>query len=151
MGSNNIALLLCGTCRGMTRELTSKVLSKYKEALQVVPISCPAEMDPFVVIKMLKTNWAGIIVACPRDACCCPNNRKVIKRRELVRDILPIFDLEKERYRIVDVSPFDFITLDRVIIEMFDQIKLLDTAKNWDRQISSGFNGEIGYPLQIIN
>lgn len=150
MVNNNIALLLCGTCRGMTRELTSRVLEKYKDSLQVVSVDCPAEMDPFVVLKMLKTGWSGIIVACPRNACCCPKNRKMIKRREMVRDILPVFNLEKERYRNVNVSPFDFSTLDKVIQEMVAHIELLDGNKDFDR-ITTELDREIHIPMQIVN
>lgn len=151
MVSDNIALLLCGTCRGMTRELTKKVLTKYRDSIQVVPVDCPAEMDPFVVVKMLKTGWAGVIVACPRNACCCPKNRNIIKRREMVRDILPVFDLDKEQYRIVNVSPFDFSTLDSVIEEMVAQIKMLVHSRGYGEQISAGMSREHNYTVQVIN
>lgn len=150
MVNNNIALLLCGTCQGMTRELTTKVIANHKDSLQVVPLDCPAEMDPFAVIKMLRTNWAGVIIACPRSACCCPKNRKLIKRREMVRDLLPVFDLEKERYRLVNVSPFDFLTLNRVIKEMSVQINLLEGARGYGH-LTTGFNREIDVSMQIIN
>ena len=120
----------------MTRELTSQAISKYRESLQVVPVDCPAEIDPFFVIKRLKNTWSGVIVACPRNACCCPKKQKIIKRRELIRDILPVFDLEKERYRIVDVAPFDFTTLDGVIDEMLAQINMLDNVRNYGESIS---------------
>lgn len=148
--SSNIALLMCSTCRGMTGELMHKVLAKYKDSLQVVPVDCPAETDPFVIIKMLKTNWAGIIVACPRNACCCPKNRKVIRRREMIGDILPVFDLEKERYKVVNVSPFDFSSLDRIIEEMVGQIGLLGRAREYG-QLTSAMDRELDMPQQIIN
>lgn len=147
---NNIALLVCGTCQGMTRELKNNVMAKHKDILRVVPVDCPAEMNPFVIIKMLRTNWAGIIVACPRNACCCPKNQKVLKRREMVRDLLPVFEMEKERYRIVNVSPFDFSTLDRAINEMSAQINLLENARGFSH-ISAGFSRGANVPMQIIN
>lgn len=150
MVNNKIALLMCGTCQCMSRELTYKVLQKHKDSLQIVSVNCPAEMDPFVAIKMLKTNWSGIIVPCLCNTCCCPKNQKAIKRREMIRNILPVFDIVKERYRVLNISTIDFSTLDSFIEEMIEQIKLLDETKHFG-QLAVGISRETNIPLQLIN
>jgi len=113
-----ILLFMCNNCKGMTDKLLPEIQLHFSDNLRVLPVTCPSQIDPFVFIKLLKKCCDGIVVACPKDACCCPENKKVIKRREIVKDILPIFGLDREQFQVASVSPFDWPELIQVIEQM---------------------------------
>lgn len=119
-----ILLLMCSNCKGMTDKLLPEVQLRFSEKLRVVPIACPAQIDPFAFIKILKNCCQGAIVACPKNACCCPDNRKAIKRREMVRDILPVFGLNREQFQIASVSPFAGKELIEIVEQMLTFIQM---------------------------
>ena len=118
-----VLLLICNNCRGMTAKLLPEIMLNFSESLRVLPVNCPSQIDPFAFIKLLKNSVDGVVVACPQDACCCPENKKVMKRREIVKDILPVFGLHGEQFQIASVSPFGGQELTQVIHQMLDLIK----------------------------
>ncbi len=116
--NTQILLFMCNNCKGMKDKLLPEIQLHFSDNLRVMPVTCPSQIDPFVLIKLLKKSCDGIVVACPKDACCCPENKKVIKRREIVKDILPIFGLDREQFQVASVSPFGWPELIQVIEQM---------------------------------
>ncbi|PKM47815.1 MAG: hypothetical protein CVV03_01135 [Firmicutes bacterium HGW-Firmicutes-8] len=123
-GYPQILLFMCSNCKGMIDKLLPEVQLQFSKNLKVLPISCPSQIDPLAFIKILKKCCEGIIVACPKDACCCPENKKVIKRREMVKDILPVFGLHKEQFQVASVSPFAEKELIEIIEQMLTFLKM---------------------------
>lgn len=126
MVSNNpqILLLMCNNCQGMTGKLLPDLMLRFSDNIKVLPVSCPSQIDPFSIIKLLKNSCAGVITACPKDACCCPENKKLMKRREIVKDILPLFGFHREQFQIASVSPFGGDELMKIIEQMMSLINL---------------------------
>lgn len=122
--SPQILLLICDKCHGMTANLMPEITVRFAE-LRVLPVSCPAQVDSFAVIKLLKKSVDGVIVACPKDACCCPENKKMLKRREIVKDILPVFDLYREQFQIASISPFAAEELNVLIETLVEFLKTI--------------------------
>ncbi|MDT3699524.1 MAG: hydrogenase iron-sulfur subunit [Thermincola sp.] len=122
--SPQILLMICDKCTGMTAKLMPETTVRFSE-LRVLPVSCPAQVDSFAIIKLLKKSVDGVIVACPRDACCCPDNKKLLKRREIVKDILPVFDLHREQFQIASISPLAARELNVLIEQMKEFLKTL--------------------------
>lgn len=122
--SPQVLLLVCDKCHGMTANLMPEITVRFSE-LRVLPVSCPAQVDSFAVIKLLKKSVDGVIVACPKDACCCPGNKKILKRRELVKDILPVFDIHREQFQIASISPFAAEELNVLIEQMLEFLKTI--------------------------
>lgn len=122
--SPQILLLMCDKCHGMTTKLLPEITIQFSE-LRVLPVSCPTQVDPFAIIKLLKKSVDGVIVACPKDACCCPGNKKVLKRREMVKDILPVFNLHREQFQIASVSPLAAEELRTIIEKMLEFLKTI--------------------------
>jgi len=119
-----ILLLVCNNCSGMTQKLLPDIQLRFSENLKVLGVSCPSQLDPFAFIKLLKKCTDGVIVACPKDACCCPDDKKIMKRREIVKDILPVFGLHREQLQIASVSPFGEEPLTDVIEGMMSLIRM---------------------------
>jgi coenzyme F420-reducing hydrogenase delta subunit len=122
--SPQILLLICDKCHGMTANLMPEINVRFSE-LRVLPVSCPAQVDSFAVIKLLKKSVDGVIVVCPKEACCCPGNKKMLKRREIVKDILPVFDLHREQFQIASISPFASEELKVLIEQLFEFLKTI--------------------------
>ncbi len=118
-----VLLFICKNCKGMTDKLLPEIQLHFSHSLKVLPVTCPSQIDPFVYIKLLKKSCDGIIMACPKDACCCPENKKVIKRREIVKDMLPIFGLDREKFQVASVSPFYWSELMNIVKQMMALIK----------------------------
>lgn len=121
-----VLLLLCSNCAGMPAKLIPEIKNRYAENIKVESVNCPSEIDAFMFIKMLRESVDGIVVACPKAACCCPDNRKVIRRKQLVRDILPIFGLHREQFQIASVSPLGGQELMEIIEQMLAFVKTLE-------------------------
>lgn len=122
--SPQILLLVCDKCHGMTANLMPEINVRFSE-LRVLPVSCPAQVDSFAVIKLLKKSVDGVIVACPKETCCCPGNKKMLKRREIIKDILPVFDLHREQFQIASISPFAAEELHTMIKQMLEFLKTI--------------------------
>jgi len=121
-----ILLLVCNNCAGMTGKLLPEIKMKYADNVRVLAVTCPSQIDPFAIMKLLKESVEGIIVACPQQTCCCPENKKVMKRREMVKDILPVFGLHKEQFQLASVSPFAGEELIKIIEQMLTFAKTLN-------------------------
>lgn len=124
---NKIVLLMCNNCKGMTDKLLPEIHLHFMENIHVLPVECPSQVDAFAVIRMLKNCADGVIIACPRNACCCPSNKKSIRRWELVKDMLPIFGYSREQLQIASVSPLDGKKLTNMIDQMLVFINLSKT------------------------
>jgi len=127
--STQILLLICDKCHGMTANLMPEITVRFSE-LRVLPVSCPAQVDSFAVIKLLKKSVDGVIVACPKDACCCPGNKKILKRRGIIKDILPLFDLHKEQFQIASIAPFAAEELNVLVEQMLEFLKTIDSESD---------------------
>lgn len=123
-GNNKIVLLTCNNCTGMAKKLLPEIRLRYSEYLSVLPVDCPASFEPFVIIKLLKNCSDGVIVVCPKDVCCCPKNKSVMKRREIFRDILPVFGLHSEQLKIASISPLGGNKLIGIIEQMLSFISI---------------------------
>ncbi len=128
--SPQVLLLMCSICQGMTAKLLPEIRLHFSQQVRVFPITCPSQIDPFAFIKLLKNSVDGVIVACPKETCCCPENKKVLKRREIVKDILPVFGLHREQFHVASVSPFAGQELIAIIEHMLNFIKI--TFQNKD-------------------
>lgn len=125
-----VLLLMCNNCKGMTAKLLPEIQLQFSEKLRVLPVTCPSQIDPFAVVKLLKKSVNGVIVACPKETCCCPENKKVIKRREIIKDILPIFGLHPEQFQLASVSPFGDKELSAVIEQMINILSFSEQNEN---------------------
>ncbi len=108
----------------MTDKLLPEVYLRFSDKIRVMAIGCPYQMDSFLVIRLLKQCSDGVIIACPQDVCCCPINKSVIKRREVIKDILPVFGFHKEQLVLANVSPLDGPKLIQKIEQMINFINL---------------------------
>lgn len=130
-GNPTILLLMCNTCSGMTGKLLPEIRLRYADNVRVLPVTCPSQIEPFAFIKLLKESVDGIVVACPRRACCCPDNRKVMKRREMVRDILPLFGLHRDQFYLASVSPFGGQEMIEIIEQMLALVKMIKPVDDY--------------------
>lgn len=121
---NRIVLLMCNYCKGMTEKLLPEIYLRFSDKLKVLPIECPSQMESFAVIKLLKECADGVIIACPQGVCCCPANKSVIKRREIIRELLPVFGFNREQFQLASVSPLDTQKLVEIIEQMLTFINL---------------------------
>ncbi len=122
-GNPLVLLLMCSSCKGMSEKLLPEVQFRFAENVRVMAVSCPSELDPFVFVKLLRKSCDGLVVACPRDACCCPENKAIMKRREIIKDILPVFGLHREQFKIASVTPYGKEQLFQTIDDMIEFLK----------------------------
>lgn len=120
-----ILLFMCNDCKGLTEKVFPDLQMKFAENIRVLPIECPSQIEPWAVIKLLEKSCNGVIIACPKDKCCCPANKKIVKRRETVKDILPVFGLHREQFQIASVSLFGHDELVNIIENMLAFLKTL--------------------------
>lgn len=121
---SRIVLLMCNNCKGMTEKLLPDIYLRFSSTLKVLPVECPSQMESFAVIKLLKNCADGVVIACPQGVCCCPANKSVIKRREIIRELLPVFGFNREQFHLASVSPLDSQKLIEIIDQMFTFINL---------------------------
>lgn len=121
---SKIVLLICSNCKGMTEKLLPDIYLRFSDTLKVLPVGCPSQLESFSVIKLLKECADGVIIACPQGVCCCPANKSVIKRREIIRELLPVFGFHREQFHLANVSPLDSQKLIEIIEQMFTFINL---------------------------
>lgn len=122
-GNPLVLLLICNNCKGMSEKLLPEMQFRFSENVKLMAVSCPSELDPFVFIKLLRKSCDGLVVACPKDACCCPENKAIMKRREILKDILPIFGLHREQLKIASVSPYGGKQLIQIVEDMIEFLK----------------------------
>lgn len=119
-----VLILMCCNCTRMTQKLAPEINNRFAENVRVLPVTCPSQINPLALIKLLQNSVDGIVVACPKDACCCPENKKVLKRKEIVKDILPVFGLHREQFHLASVSPMDPGKLLETVERMIAFIKM---------------------------
>lgn len=121
---SRIVLLMCNKCKGMTDKLLPDIYLRFSDTLKVLPVECPSQLESFTVVKLLKDCADGVIIACPQGVCCCPANKSVIKRREIIRELLPVFGFNKEQFQLGSVSPLDSQKLIEIIEQMLTFINI---------------------------
>ncbi|PKM79771.1 MAG: hypothetical protein CVU89_16650 [Firmicutes bacterium HGW-Firmicutes-14] len=134
-GDPKILLLLCNNCKGMTDKLFPDISIRFAEKVRVLGVSCPSQTDTFAFIKLLKTSYDGVIIACPQEACCCPEDKKIMKRRGIVKDMLPMFGLHREQFQIASVSPFGEEQLIQIVENMLTFIEMGNRKVEEERYI----------------
>ncbi|WP_418792487.1 hydrogenase iron-sulfur subunit [Phosphitispora sp. TUW77] len=122
MNSSNplVLLLMCSNSKDMLEKLLPKVQLRFPKNVKVMAVSCPSELDPLVYIRLLRKSCDGLIVACSKNACSSPEKKVIMKRREILKDILPIFGLHREQFKITSVSSFNDEQLFQIIEDMIE-------------------------------
>lgn len=133
----------------MTDKLMPEVYLRFTDKIRVLATDCPSQMDSFLVIRLLRQCADGVIIACPQNACCCPADKRIIKRREVIKDILPVFGFHREQLVLADVSPLDTPKLIGTIEQMFAFIDLSKKQTAEYRFIKS--NQEASHTYKWLN
>lgn len=122
-----VLLLVCNNCKGMTDKLIPEIYLRFADKIRILATGCPSQLDSFAVIKLLRQCADGVIIACPQGVCCCPADKKVVKRREVIKELLPVFGFHREQFVLASVSPLDGLKLVETIEQM---LTFIDISKN---------------------
>lgn len=135
---SKVILLVCNNCKGMTEKLIPEIYLQFPDRIRVLATDCPTQMDSFLVIRLLKRCAEGVIIACPQGVCCCPANKSIAKRREVIKDILPVFGFHREQLVTADVSPLDAPKLIQTIEQLIAFVDLSKKRTEEYRFLKSG-------------
>jgi coenzyme F420-reducing hydrogenase delta subunit len=132
MSSDNlrVLLLLCNKCKRLCDNFSAQFLKELKEEIIILPVACPAQIDPFVYIKLLKYCCDIVVIVCPKEVCCCPRNKRILKRHEILKDLFPVFGFSREQYLFASISPLGSNDLKTLISENINFVKM---TKNFNQ------------------
>ncbi len=122
--SSKVAVIACHLCEGFQKQMIPEIQLKFGESVCVLPVSCPGALNPLSYISFLNKGWGGLVVLCPKDACCCPQKVKTVSRQEVVKSLLPIFDVPKEKLEILTVTPFELPKVFNAIAKLLTIIEV---------------------------
>lgn len=129
--NSKIALLACQDCNGICSTILPELILTFGEQLQIMPVSCHANLKPLSFISLLRNGWGGLLVLCPKDKCCWPKKAKSVMRKEALKGILPVFGISRERLEIVSNIPFETKQIKAIIENMLEVIRIEGQNDLW--------------------
>ncbi len=120
-----IIAFVCNWCTYTAADLAGTSRLAYPENVRLVRVMCTGMVDSQYVIKAFLEGADAVVVSgChPGDCHYINGNFKARRRMKLLKEILPMFGIDRERIRLTWIGASDGIEFAKIMTRFTDQIK----------------------------
>ncbi len=132
-----IIAFLCNWCSYAGADLAGISRLQYPPNVRVVRVPCSGRVDPYFVIKSLQHGADGVLISgCHPGDCHYIGGNLIARRRfAMVKGILELVGIEKERVQFSWISAAEGEIFSQVIKEVTEEIRALGPSQKFVKEI----------------
>jgi F420-non-reducing hydrogenase iron-sulfur subunit len=140
----NIVAFVCNWCSYAGADMAGSMRLKYPPNVKLIRVMCSGRVDPEFIMEAFRGGADGVMVlGChPGDCHYIEGNYETLKRYNMLKPLLDLFNIEQDRLYLDWVSASEGEKFARVMGEMNDRITQLGPL-NWDKIIDTRQGGEV--------
>ena len=131
----HIVAFFCNWCTYTAADLAGVSRMKYSPNVRIVRVMCSGRVDPEFVVQAFQMGADGVLIGgChPGDCHYQSGNHKTYRRYELLKSLLPQFQIEPQRLRLEWISASEGEKVQRVCNTFSEEIRSLGPLKLRER------------------
>lgn len=131
----HIVAFFCNWCTYTAADLAGVSRMKYSPNVRIIRVMCSGRVDPEFVVQAFQMGADGVLIGgChPGDCHYQSGNHKTYRRYELLKSLLPQFQIQPQRLRLEWISASEGEKVQRVCNAFSEEIRSLGPLKLGER------------------
>lgn len=120
-----IIAFLCNWCSYECADSVGRAQNEYPSNLKIIRVMCSGRVDPQFILEAFHKGASGVLIlGCHMGDCHYKEgNFQAIKRYIFLRELLPQFGIERDRFRLDWVSATETEKFISIVSEMVENIR----------------------------